>query len=63
MCIRDRAEELMLQLEGQGHSLQQKKWVEPMTLKAVVKEQVERGNDLPLEAFNVYVGQKIKVKK
>ena len=53
----------MLQLEGQGHSLQQKKWVEPMTLKAVVKEQVERGNDLPLEAFNVYVGQKIKVKK
>ena len=59
----DQAEELMLQLESQGHLLQQKKWVEPMTLKAVVKEQVERGNDLPLEAFNVYVGQKIKVKK
>ena len=57
------ASELMTQLEGDGHSLVQKKWVEPMTLKAVVKEQVEKGNDLPLESFNVYKGQKIKVKK
>ena len=53
----------MTTLESDGHDLTQKKWVEPMTLKAVVKEQVEKGNDLPLETFNVYVGQKIKVKK
>jgi len=59
----DAAHDLMTQLEGEGHDLTQKKWVEPMTLKAVVREQVEKGNDLPLEAFNVYVGQKIKVKK
>jgi hypothetical protein len=59
----DAASELMTKLEDEGHSLVQKKWVEPMTLKAVVKEQVEKGTDLPLEAFNVYVGQKIKVKK
>lgn len=59
----DAASELMTKLEEEGHSLVQKKWVEPMTLKAVVKEQVEKGTDLPLEAFNVYVGQKIKVKK
>jgi len=57
------AEDLMTQLEEDGHSLVQKKWVEPMTLKAVVREQVEKGNDLPLETFNVYIGQKIKVKK
>jgi len=57
------AQELMAKLEKDGHTLTQKKWVEPMTLKAVVKEQVEKGNDLPLETFNVYVGQKIKVKK
>lgn len=57
------AQTLMTELEDQGHTLTQKKWVEPMTLKAVVREQVEKGNDLPLEAFNVYVGQKIKVKK
>jgi hypothetical protein len=59
----DAAKNLMTTLEGDGHDLTQKKWVEPMTLKAVVKEQVEKGNDLPLETFNVYVGQKIKVKK
>ena len=59
----DAASELMTKLEEEGHSLVQKKWVEPMTLKAGVKEQVEKGTDLPLEAFNVYVGQKIKVKK
>jgi|TARA_R100001530_G_scaffold110638_1_gene77892 hypothetical protein len=59
----DAASELMTQLEDDGHSLVQKKWVEPMTLKAVVREQVEKGTDLPLETFNVYVGQKIKVKK
>tara|TARA_R100000306_G_C4344483_1_gene126933 strand:+ start:226 stop:777 length:552 start_codon:yes stop_codon:yes gene_type:complete len=57
------AQTLMTDLEGKGHSLVQKKWVESMTLKAVVREQVEKGNDLPLEAFNVYIGQKIKVKK
>ena len=59
----DAASELMTQLEDDGHSLVQKKWVEPMTLKAVVREQVEKGTDLPLETFNVYVGQKIKGKK
>ncbi len=59
----DAAKDLMATLESEGHDLVQKKWVEPMTLKAVVKEQVEKGNDLPLETFNVYVGQKIKVKK
>ena len=57
------AYELMTKLEKEGHSLVQKKWVEPMTLKAVVREQVEKGNDLPLETFSVYIGQKIKVKK
>jgi hypothetical protein len=59
----DAAKTLMTTLESEGHDLVQKKWVEPMTLKAVVKEQVEKGTDLPLETFNVYVGQKIKVKK
>jgi len=58
-----RATKLMAQLEGEGHDLVQKKWVEPMTLKATVKEQVERGVDLPLDTFNVFIGHKIKVKK
>ena len=41
----------------------QKEWVEPMTLKAFVREQVEKGADLPLETFNVYIGQKSKITK
>ena len=57
------AQELMAQLEKDGHTLTQKKWVEPMTWKALVREQVEQGNDLPLDAFNVYIGQKTKVNK
>jgi len=36
--------------------------VEPMTLKAFVKEQIERGNDLPLDLFGVFVGQRAKIK-
>ena len=59
----DAAQELMARLEEEGHDLVQKKWVEPMTLKATVKEQVEKGVALPLETFNVYIGQKIKVTK
>ena len=59
----DAAQELMAKLEEEGHDLVQKKWVEPMTLKATVKEQVEKGVALPLETFNVYIVQKIKVTK
>jgi|TARA_R100001163_G_scaffold59405_1_gene48155 chemotaxis receptor (MCP) glutamine deamidase CheD len=59
----DTANSLANRLEKEGFTTQTKKWVEPMTLKAVVREQVESGNDLPLETFNVYIGQKVKVKK
>jgi hypothetical protein len=58
----DTANSLANRLESEGFTTLTKKWVEPMTLKAVVKEQVESGNDLPLETFNVYIGQKVKVK-
>ena len=34
-----------------------------MTLKAFIREQVEGGNDLPLETFNVYIGQKTRIIK
>jgi|TARA_R110000787_G_scaffold34786_2_gene89848 hypothetical protein len=57
------AEKLAQELDDNGFSTAQKKWVEPMTLKAFVREQVEKGSDLPLETFNVYIGQKTKVIK
>ena len=59
----DSAKKLAEELEDNGFSTAQKKWVEPMTLKAFVREQVEKGSDLPLETFNVYIGQKTKVIK
>tara|TARA_R110000751_G_scaffold226097_2_gene328056 strand:- start:635 stop:1180 length:546 start_codon:yes stop_codon:yes gene_type:complete len=49
-------------LGTQGFPTQQAEKVEPMTLKAFVKEQIERGNALPLETFGVFIGQKVKIK-
>ena len=53
----------MTNLSNQGYSPSSKRWVEPMTLKAFVREQVENGVDLPFETFNVYIGQKSKITK
>jgi len=55
------AEKLLSNLQDNGYTTNGKKWVEPMTLKAFIREQVESGNDLPLETFNVYVGQKTRI--
>ena len=52
---------LLDELSGQGLNTAQKEWVEPMTLKAFVREQVEKGIDLPYEAFNIYIGQRSKI--
>ena len=57
------AESIMADLQAQGFSPSTKRWVEPMTLKAFVREQVESGVDLPFETFNIYIGQKAKIKK
>ena len=57
------AEKLLSNLQDNGYTTNGKKWVEPMTLKAFIREQVESGNDLPLETFNVYVGQKTRIIK
>jgi hypothetical protein len=59
----DSARKLVDSLEDSGYATAQKKWVEPMTLKAFVREQVEKGSDLPLETFNVYIGQKTRIIK
>ena len=59
----DAAKDLRDELSSNGMNTTQKEWVEPMTLKAFVREQVEKGSDLPLETFNVYIGQKSKITK
>ena len=49
--------------EGQGYQPTQKLKVEPMTLKALVRERIEAGKEMPTELFNVFVGNKTTIKR
>ena len=49
--------------KGQGIEPRQKLKVEPMTLKALVRERIEAGKDMPTELFNIYVGNKTTIKR
>ena len=46
---------------GQGFEPTQKLKVEPMTLKALVRERIENGKDMPMDIFNVFVGNRTKL--
>ena len=48
---------------GQGLEPKQKLKVEPMTLKALVRERMEAGKEMPTELFNIYVGNKTTIKR
>jgi len=47
--------------EGQGYQPTQKLKVEPMTLKALVRERIEKGVEMPMDIFNVFVGNRTKL--
>ncbi len=49
--------------KGQGLAPTQKMKVEPMTLKALVRERIEAGKPMPTELFNIYVGNKTTIKR
>ena len=49
--------------KGQGLEPKQKLKVEPMTLKALVRERIEAGKEMPTEIFNIYVGNKTTIKR
>jgi uncharacterized small protein (DUF1192 family) len=53
---------LLSLLGTQGYPVEQAEKIEPMTLKAWVKEQVERGNEFPMELFGAYIGQRAIIK-
>jgi hypothetical protein len=57
------AEQVVAELAAKGYPVEAQKKVEPMTLKAWVKEQYEKGNNVPDDLFGVYVGQKATIKK
>ncbi len=47
--------------QSQGYQPTQKMKVEPMTLKALVREHIEKGKDIPMDTFNVFVGNRTKL--
>jgi len=47
--------------KGQGYQPTQKLKVEPMTLKALVRERTEAGKEIPADIFNVFVGNRTKI--
>ena len=46
-----------------GFQPTQKLKVEPMTLKALVRERIEAGKEMPTEIFNIFVGNKTTIKR
>jgi hypothetical protein len=53
--------ELISVCEKFGFNYSQKQKVEPMTLKAFVRDQVENGKELPFDMFGVYIANKTKI--
>ena len=49
--------------KSHGFQPTQKLKVEPMTLKALVRERIEAGKDMPTEIFNVFIGNKTTIKR
>ena len=47
--------------QGQGYQPVQKLKVEPMTLKALVRERLEAGQEMPTDLFNVFAGNRTKI--
>ena len=55
-------ETLLNLLREQNYPVEQAQKIEPQTLKAWVREQVERGSEFPTELFGVYIGQRASIK-
>ena len=49
--------------KGRGLQPAQKLKVEPMTLKALVRQRIEEGKEMPTEIFSIYVGNKTTIKR
>ena len=57
----DKAQQYAVLAQGQGFDPVQKLKVEPMTLKALVRERLESGQEMPTELFNVFAGNRTKI--
>lgn len=59
----EHARDVMETLTNRGYWPQNKQSVHPSTLKAFVKEQVEKGAEIPSDLFGVFIGKKAVIKK
>ena len=59
----DKAKQLLDLAVTNGYEPQQKTKVEPMTLKALYRERVEAGLDMPSDFFHLYVKDETKMKR
>ena len=57
----NKAQQYAVLAQGQGYEPVQKLKVEPMTLKALVRERVESGQDMPSDLFNLFAGNRTKI--
>ena len=59
----DSASNFIDKIQELGYQPNQKVWVEPMTLKAFVREQIAGGSEIPMDKFGVFVGAETKISK
>ena len=57
----NKAQQLLDLAEQEGYEPQQKSKVEPMTLKALFRERVEAGLDMPANLFNIFIKDQTKI--
>ena len=55
------AKSLQADLEEKGFNTSSKTWVEPMTLKKLIRERVEANQEIDLDIFNAHVGTVAKI--
>ena len=59
----NKAQDLLDLAEQSGYEPQQKQKVEPMTLKALYRERIEAGLDMPSDSFNLFVKDQTKISR
>ena len=59
----NKAQELLDLAVSNGYEPQQKSKVEPMTLKALYRERVEAGLDMPSDSFHLFVKEQTKISR
>ena len=59
----NKAEQLLNLAAQEGFEPQQKSKVEPMTLKALYRERIEAGLDMPSDSFNLFVKDRTKISR